>query len=334
MTTGTPENESSVNAEIAEAIASKLDAGMGVPMPQATADEGRCSAHPDGGPQDTPGHEERWVGSGDLVGESSAPTADGDLADLPELAQRIRDGHSAVIASVNRGAGHAIAVGKTFSEAKRRVGHGNWLTWLRNNCPFPERTAQYYMRLASETPTVAAISAIVADLAELEALELLASPETSPKSEANGFAEPAPRLPKVRATGHGRAARVRKSGPKRRSTITAENGRLKVELAIALENSRSLQAELESLRRAAASRVESLANATEAPLLAPAESDLEVPAFLDRRLTERLSEVDRKAFVALAVAWEAFTRARLDASATVRQHFETVVPDSAQARNG
>jgi hypothetical protein len=113
--------------------------------------------------------------------------------------------------------------------------------------------------------------------------------------------------------------------------VAAENKRLKSELATKSEELRNVKADFESFRQAAALKVVSPANLAEASLEAPAETDLELPAFLDRRLTDGLSEVDRKAFVTVAVAWEFLTRAWANASPTVRKHFETVVPGSAQA---
>jgi hypothetical protein len=71
MTTGTPENESSTDAQAADSVASKLDAGMGdqEPIPQG--------AHVDADPQDP---EKYYAGlrkiGGDRVAQTTAPTED------------------------------------------------------------------------------------------------------------------------------------------------------------------------------------------------------------------------------------------------------------------
>jgi hypothetical protein len=42
-----------------------------------------------------------------------------------------------------------IEAGQNLCQAKERVGHGNWLNWLKQNCTaITERTAQRYMTLA------------------------------------------------------------------------------------------------------------------------------------------------------------------------------------------
>ncbi|MGH2964299.1 MAG: DUF3102 domain-containing protein [Solirubrobacterales bacterium] len=44
---------------------------------------------------------------------------------------------------------NAAKAGAALIEAKERVEHGEWLTWLHENCPdIPERRAQHYMSLA------------------------------------------------------------------------------------------------------------------------------------------------------------------------------------------
>jgi len=37
---------------------------------------------------------------------------------------------------------HAIAAGTLLIEAKDKLGHGQWLPWLRDHCTISERTAQ------------------------------------------------------------------------------------------------------------------------------------------------------------------------------------------------
>src|SRR3954470_23695699 len=67
---------------------------------------------------------------------------------LARLATRINGEHEAVLDLIKEGLEHAIVAGKLLIEAKAHVRHGDWLPWLRANCPFPERTADHYMLIA------------------------------------------------------------------------------------------------------------------------------------------------------------------------------------------
>jgi hypothetical protein len=50
---------------------------------------------------------------------------------------------------------HAMRCGELLSQAKAELGHGNFLPWLKANFAGSERTAQSYMRLASNPQRVA-----------------------------------------------------------------------------------------------------------------------------------------------------------------------------------
>lgn len=77
-------------------------------------------------------------------------------------------------------AGTAILeIGARLIEAKRQLGHGEWIAWLRDKVDFSERSAQNFMRLAKEYRN----PQTVADLGASKALALLALPE----SERDGF---------------------------------------------------------------------------------------------------------------------------------------------------
>lgn len=77
-------------------------------------------------------------------------------------------------------AGTAILeIGARLIEAKRQLGHGEWIAWLRDKVDFSERSAQNFMRLAKEYRN----PQTVADLGACKALALLALPE----SEREGF---------------------------------------------------------------------------------------------------------------------------------------------------
>ena len=55
------------------------------------------------------------------------------LADLDELAQRIKEEHSNVGSALQQGFMHASAAGELLMQAKAKARHGKWL-WLRQEC--------------------------------------------------------------------------------------------------------------------------------------------------------------------------------------------------------
>lgn len=67
---------------------------------------------------------------------------------LPALASQISAVHNAALAAATSATEHAIKCGELLMEAKAGLEHGRWLPWVQKNCPFSERTAQAYMRLA------------------------------------------------------------------------------------------------------------------------------------------------------------------------------------------
>jgi hypothetical protein len=87
---------------------------------------------------------------------------------LPLLAAKINAAHAAVNRHIKATIREMMAAGDDLREAKGLAGHGNWLSWLRTNCPdISERTAHLYMQLAkwrSVVEEAMAKSAMVADL--------------------------------------------------------------------------------------------------------------------------------------------------------------------------
>ena len=80
---------------------------------------------------------------------------------------------TAEIVQLKQDAGNAIlAIGDRLIEAKGKLSHGEWLTWLTEQVDFSERTAQNFMRLAREWSNPQAL----ADLGATKALTLLALP--------------------------------------------------------------------------------------------------------------------------------------------------------------
>ena len=115
---------------------------------------------------------------------TTSPATTAAEPSLPDLATRIRAGHSAVIEAKKNIVRKAIEVGGWLKQAKDspEMKHGQWLPWLKANCPeISERTAQRYMELAdNKEPLEEALklkSAAMADLTLAGAVELLKSPE-------------------------------------------------------------------------------------------------------------------------------------------------------------
>src|SRR6516225_7333896 len=100
---------------------------------------------------------------------------------LSELAAKIKSLHAAVIDSGKNVVRKAIEAGVALIDAKRQVGHGNWLKWLKENCELSERTAEVYMECARNRQKLEAIIAAAANMTLAQALR-----EIKPKSDRGG----------------------------------------------------------------------------------------------------------------------------------------------------
>jgi N6-adenosine-specific RNA methylase IME4 len=72
------------------------------------------------------------------------------FSDVPigELASWINQGHAAIKMAVRRLAIHVAQVGGWLVAAKAKCEHGEWLDWLKENCPeISERTGRKYIEL-------------------------------------------------------------------------------------------------------------------------------------------------------------------------------------------
>jgi hypothetical protein len=88
---------------------------------------------------------------------------------LPELAAKINAAHVAVNRHIKATINEMMAAGDDLREAKKLVGHGKWLSWLKANCPdVSERTAHLYMQLAKWRSVVEDAMAKSATIADLE----------------------------------------------------------------------------------------------------------------------------------------------------------------------
>ena len=68
---------------------------------------------------------------------------------LADLAARINAEHAEAVRSFRAPMEHGIKAGHLLIEAKEQLKHGEWLPWLEEHCAVNPRTAQLYMRLAS-----------------------------------------------------------------------------------------------------------------------------------------------------------------------------------------
>jgi hypothetical protein len=68
---------------------------------------------------------------------------------LSELAARIKKLHAGVVDAGRSVVQNGMAAGDALIQAKRQVGHGKWLPWLKENCGVSDRRAQHYMKLAT-----------------------------------------------------------------------------------------------------------------------------------------------------------------------------------------
>ena len=100
---------------------------------------------------------------------------------LDALAERINAGHEAYLATARKALEHALDAGATLHEVKTGLPHGEWLPWLKTNCPgISERSAQRYIRLAKNKDRLKEKSATVADLTLREADWILSDRDLVP----------------------------------------------------------------------------------------------------------------------------------------------------------
>jgi hypothetical protein len=130
----------------------------------------------------------------DAPHKSESPLAGGQIAEqttktdsavivLPEanpsaligLAEKINEALDAVDACLKSSMVHALTAGRLLVEAKKYVPHGDWETWLRENCSLAPRTTQAYMQLTKKIKELPPLEAQrIADLPVREALKAIA----------------------------------------------------------------------------------------------------------------------------------------------------------------
>jgi hypothetical protein len=72
-----------------------------------------------------------------------------ETGSLDDLAQRIKSYHAGVLEAARNVVGKAIQAGLLLKQAKAKLAHGEWLSWLKGHCELSERTAHRYMQLAA-----------------------------------------------------------------------------------------------------------------------------------------------------------------------------------------
>jgi hypothetical protein len=98
--------------------------------------------------------------------------------ELSDLLAALNAEHGRAIRSARTTIDHATRCGEMLIEAKARIQHGQWETWLEDHTQVSLRTSQRYMRLASNTTSV---SLLDGDMGIAEALEMISTP-TTPKA--------------------------------------------------------------------------------------------------------------------------------------------------------
>ena len=120
---------------------------------------------------------------------SSLSTRNGSgqgVVSLTGLAQRINDAHAACEASARTTVENAITCGQALIEAKSKIEHGGWLTWLEENCPrVSTRSSQGYMRLARNAAALESNTQGLSHLGVEDTLKFLAESHASRSTPAS-----------------------------------------------------------------------------------------------------------------------------------------------------
>ena len=116
-----------------------------------------------------------------------------DQQELDALANAIRIADLGVSRAVANLVEHAIAAGDALLRAKAKVGHGNWLRYLKEKCDLSEAKAERYMRIARDRDVVKANSSCVQNLSLAHALRLI----DAEKRKSQPQAPSGPKAPKT-----------------------------------------------------------------------------------------------------------------------------------------
>ncbi len=107
------------------------------------------------------------------------------VSQVTAIASEIDREHQAAYGKAREALQHARRAGELLLQAKAAIGHGAFGKWLTEHISFAERTAQAYMRIASNWPAIEAKSAAVADLTVRGALAAVKKNNTPPAGPAS-----------------------------------------------------------------------------------------------------------------------------------------------------
>jgi hypothetical protein len=68
---------------------------------------------------------------------------------LADLGKKIKSDHEALVGRLRGIVPSAIGIGEDLNNAKRLLGHGGFLKWVKLNCAMTNKTAERYMALAT-----------------------------------------------------------------------------------------------------------------------------------------------------------------------------------------
>jgi hypothetical protein len=91
-------------------------------------------------------------------------TGKAPVSQVKAIAYDIEREHQAAYGKAREALEHARRAGELLLQAKAAIGHGAFGKWLTEHISFAERTAQAYMRIASNWPAIEAKSATVAEM--------------------------------------------------------------------------------------------------------------------------------------------------------------------------
>ena len=108
-----------------------------------------------------------------------------------EIGKQIREAHNKANGTARKALEHAAECGRLLIQAKKKVGHGYWATYLQENCgEMSTKTATNYMRLASNWQRVADFGGSMRDT-----IKLLTMLDNPPKAKVEDTPQPDPAPP-------------------------------------------------------------------------------------------------------------------------------------------
>jgi hypothetical protein len=90
---------------------------------------------------------------------------------IDAAAEELNRLHDSIAGKLRSTVEDAIHAGEILAEVKTRVGHGNFLPWLKLHCKFSERTARNYMQLFEHKDKTATLADLTAAYALVEQIE-------------------------------------------------------------------------------------------------------------------------------------------------------------------